>query len=314
MINNSSQVQNKIASRSGPEITGRFRYRLKPLMYLLPSALLLFVFIVIPIGYTFYLSFFNWNLIAPTKEFVGLQNSISVFTDPTNQKVMLNTVIYIILLLILNFIFPYLISLIVNFFIGKMKGAYKVLFFIPSLFSLVVGAMLFSWILNPVSGPAALMLRNFGMKLPQWTNSGSMAIIVICLITNWKVFGYNFILLLTGLGAVPRNILDAAALDGVPKWRVIWNIVLPMNRGVAIYVLILTIVQGLQYVFTPLNVITQGGPYYGSSNILYHTYLNAFVLYKTGSASALATVTFMIFLVLLFVEIKFVEGRNRDVE
>jgi sn-glycerol 3-phosphate transport system permease protein len=121
-------------------------------------------------------------------------------------------------------------------------------------------------------------------------------------------------LLLTGLGAVPRNILDAAALDGVPKWRVIWNIVLPMNRGVAIYVLILTIVQGLQYVFTPLNVITQGGPYYGSSNILYHTYLNAFVLYKTGSASALATVTFMIFLVLLFVEIKFVEGRNRDVE
>lgn len=314
MINNKSEIQNKAASRSGPVLTGRLSNRLKPLLYLLPSAILLFVFIVVPIGYTFYLSFFNWNLIAPTKEFVGLQNYVSVFTDPTNRKVVLNTVIYIVLLLVLNFIFPYFISLIVNFFIGKMKGVYKILFFIPSLFSLVVGAMLFSWLLNPVSGPAALLLRNFGMKLPQWTNSGAMAIVVICLITNWKVFGYNFILLLTGLGAVPRNVLAAAALDGIPKWRVIWNIVLPMNRGVAVYVLILTIVQGLQYVFTPLNVITQGGPDYGSSNILYHTYLDAFVLYKTGSASALATVTFVIFLILLFLEIKFVERRDRDAE
>lgn len=312
MISNNSQVKSKIASRSGPKSRDRFRYRVKPLLYFLPSALLLLVFIVVPVGYTFYLSFFNWNLIAPTKEFVGLQNYISILTDPINQKVMVNTLIYIGLLLILNFIFPYLISLIVNFFIGKMKGAYKILFFIPSLFSLVVGAMLFSWILNPVSGPLALVLRDFGMKLPQWTNSGAMAIVVICLITNWKVFGYNFILLLTGLGTIPKNILDAAALDGIPKWRVIWNIVLPMNRGVAVYVLILTIVQGLQYVFTPLNVITQGGPDYGSSNLLYHTYLNAFVLYKTGNASALATVTLIIFLVLLLVEMKFVEGRHQD--
>ncbi|MDM7515742.1 sugar ABC transporter permease [Lentilactobacillus sp. TOM.63] len=314
MLNNNSQIEKAVNSRSGPRVSRKPRGRLLPFLYLLPSALLLLVFMIVPIGYTFYLSFFNWNLIAPTKQFVGLANYVNVFTDPTNQKVILNTLVYIVLLVILNFIIPYFISLIVNFFIGKMKGPYKILFFIPSLFSLVVGAMLFSWILNPVSGPLALFLRDFGMKVPQWTNSGAMAIVVICLITNWKVFGYNFILLLTGLGAVPRNILDAAALDGIPKWRVIWNIVLPLNKGVAIYVFILTIVQGLQYVFTPINVITQGGPYYGSSNLLYHTYLNAFVLYKTGNASALATVTFVIFLILLFIEIKFVEGRKRDAD
>lgn len=255
-------------------------------VYLLPTVVILLVFMIIPIIYTFYLSFFDWNLIAPNKNFVGLENYITIFTDAVNRKVLMNTFFYIILLLILNFIVPYFIAIIVQFFIGKMKGPYKVIFFIPSIFSLVVGAMLFSWIMNPVSGPLADVMKMIGLSIPNWTNSGGMAIVIVCLITNWKVFGYNFVLLLTGLGAIPKNLIDAAKIDRIPKWRVIWNIVLPLNKSIALYVLILTIVQGLQYVFTPISVITQGGPYYGSSNILYHTYLNAFVLYKTGNASA----------------------------
>jgi sn-glycerol 3-phosphate transport system permease protein len=286
--------------------------KLLPFVYLLPTAILLTIFMVIPIIYTFYLSFFDWNLIAPTKEFVGFRNYIEVFTDPVNQKVIFNTLIYIVLLVILNFVVPYFISLIVKFFINKMQGAYKVLFFIPSLFSLVVGAMIFTWILNPVSGPMAYMLKTIGITMPNWSNSGILAITVICFITNWKVFGYNFILLLTGLGSIPKNIIDAAKVDGIPKWKLILNVILPMNRGIAIYVLILTVVQGLQYVFTPINVITTGGPYYGSSNVIYQTYLNAFVLYKTGTSSALAITTFVIFLMLLFIEIRFVERRSKD--
>lgn len=286
--------------------------KILPFIYLLPTAILLTVFMIIPILYTFYLSFFDWNLIAPTKEFVGFRNYIEVFTDPVNQKVIVNTLIYIVLLIILNFIVPYFISIIVKFFINKMQGAYKVLFFIPSLFSLVVGSMIFTWILNPVSGPLAFLFRSFGIAIPNWTNSGILAITVICIITNWKVFGYNFILLLTGLGSIPKNIIDAAKVDNIPKWKLIFNVILPMNRGIAIYVLILTIVQGLQYVFTPINVITTGGPYYGSSNVIYQTYLNAFVLYKTGTSSALAITTFIIFLVLLFLEIRFVEKRGKD--
>lgn len=280
-------------------------------VYLLPTVVILLVFMIIPIIYTFYLSFFDWNLIAPNKNFVGLENYITIFTDAVNRKVLMNTFFYIILLLILNFIVPYCIAIIVQFFIGKMKGPYKVIFFIPSIFSLVVGAMLFSWIMNPVSGPLADVMKMIGLSIPNWTNSGGMAIVIVCLITNWKVFGYNFVLLLTGLGAIPKNLIDAAKIDRIPKWRVIWNIVLPLNKSIALYVLILTIVQGLQYVFTPISVITQGGPYYGSSNILYHTYLNAFVLYKTGNASALAILTFMVFLVLLYIEMRFVEGKSK---
>ncbi|WP_056967256.1 carbohydrate ABC transporter permease [Liquorilactobacillus sucicola] len=294
--------------------SSRSKNKFLTIAYLSPTALILLVFMIIPIIYTFYLSFYDWNLIAPTKDFVGLKNYTSIFTDPVNRKVLTNTIFYILLLLFLNFLVPYLISVIVKFFINKMQGSYKIIFFIPSLFSLVVGAMLFSWIMNPVSGPVAFLLRHVGIVLPNWTNSSAMAIVMLCLITNWKVFGYNFVLLLTGLGSIPQNVVDAAKMDSIPRWRMIWDIVLPLNKGIAFYVLILTIVQGLQYVFTPISVITQGGPYYGSSNIFYHTYLNAFVLYKTGNASALAVITFIIFLVLLYVEMKFVEGRTGEYE
>ena len=81
-----------------------------PFLYLLPTAILLIVFLVVPILYTFYLSFFDWNLIAPTKEFVGMRNYLEVFTDAVNQKVILNTLIYIVFLVVLNFVFPYFIS------------------------------------------------------------------------------------------------------------------------------------------------------------------------------------------------------------
>lgn len=275
---------------------------LKPWLYVLPAGLILLVFVLWPIVYTFYLSFFDWNMIAPHKEFVGGQNYLRLFTDPTNRRVIGNTLVYLLLLVVLNFVVPYAVSLVVRFFIQRMRGIYKVLFFIPSLFSLVVGAMLFAWLLNPISGPVALLLRHVGVVLPQWTASGGMAIVVVCFITNWKVFGYNFILLLSGLGAIPENVLNAARMDDVPRWRMIKDIVLPLNQSIAVYVLLLTVVQGLQYVFTPLNIITQGGPYYGSSNLIYHTYMNAFVLYKTGSSSAMAILTFGLFLGLLLIE------------
>ncbi|WP_311408422.1 carbohydrate ABC transporter permease [Liquorilactobacillus uvarum] len=294
--------------------SSRSKNKLLTIAYLSPTVVILLVFMVIPIFYTLYLSFFDWNLISPIKNFVGLENYTSIFTDSVNRKVLLNTIIYILLLLILNFIIPYFISVIVKFFINKMKNSYKIIFFIPSLFSLVVGAMLFSWIMNPISGPVAFLMRHFGVALPNWTNSSAMAIVMLCLITNWKVFGYNFVLLLTGLGSIPQNIIDATKIDSIPRWKMVRDIVLPLNKSIAFYVLILTIVQGLQYVFTPISVITQGGPYYGSSNIFYHTYLNAFVLYKTGNASALAVITFLVFLILLYLEMKFVEGRMRNCE
>ncbi|MCJ7840908.1 sugar ABC transporter permease [Lederbergia sp. NSJ-179] len=279
----------------------------KAYCFLFPSILIFAIFMFWPFIYTVYLSFFEWNLISPTKEFVGLQNYKEVLSDPNTYKIFGNTFIYIVILLLLNCIVPYVFAFVIDLILKRFNGFYKGALFLPAFISLVVGSILFTWILNPISGPVAIILGWFGLEMPNWSKTDGWVISVLSLITSWKVFGYNFIVLYASINGVSRELIEAARLDNVPLWRIFFNIVLPMSSATGIYVLIITIVQGLQYVFTPIKVITQGGPNYASSNAIYHAYHEAFVLYRTGHSAALSILTMVIFLVLLIIEFKYVE-------
>lgn len=285
----------------------KFKDKITPHLFILPSLLVFAVFMFWPLIRTFYLSFFSWNMIKPTKEFVGLGNYIQIFMDSTTYKIMGNTLIYIVILLILNFVAPYILAFILSVVIKKGKGFYKSVIFLPSVISLVVGSILYLWILNPISGPAAIIAKLFGLTLPIWSKTEGLVIVVLSLITSWKIFGYNFIVVLAGVSGVSSEVIEAARLDNVPMWRIFKDIILPMSSATGIYVLIMTIVQGLQYVFTPIKVITQGGPDNASSNAIYNAYQEAFVLYRTGTASAFAIITMVLFIALLVLEFKYVE-------
>ncbi len=284
-----------------------FKDKIKPHLFILPSLLVFAIFMFWPLIRTFYLSFFSWNMVKPTKEFVGLDNYIQIFTDPTTYKIMGNTLIYIIILLVLNFVAPYILSFILSVVIKRGKGFYKSVIFLPSVISLVVGSILYLFILNPISGPAAIIAKFFGLTLPVWSKTEGLVIVILSLITSWKIFGYNFIVVLAGVSGVSSEVIEAARLDNVPMWKIFKDIILPMSSATGIYVLIMTIVQGLQYVFTPIKVITQGGPDNASSNAIYNAYQEAFVLYKTGTASAFAIITMVLFIALLVLEFKYVE-------
>ncbi|KGR82722.1 ABC transporter permease [Lysinibacillus odysseyi 34hs-1 = NBRC 100172] len=274
---------------------------------LFPSVVIMAVFMFWPFLYTIYLSFFDWNMIKPTKEFVGLQNYIEVLKDPLTYKVFGNSAVYIFILLLLNFTVPYIFAFILDFVIGRMKSFYKSAFFLPAFISLVVGSILFTWILNPVSGPVAIVMGWFGLEMPIWSKLDGWVIFILSLITSWKIFGYNFILLYASINGISREVIEAARLDNVPLWKIFFHIVVPMSSATGIYIFIITIVQGLQFAFTPIKVITQGGPNYASSNVIYHAYHEAFVLYRTGHSAALSILTMVIFVILLIVEFKYVE-------
>lgn len=280
-----------------------------PYLFLVPSVVILGLFVGYPLLQTFYLSFFRWNMVSPKKEFVGLDNYIKVFQDPIFHKVLMNTFFYILIFLIFSCILPYIVSFLIDVVIVKWKRFYTGVFFMPAVISLVVVAMVFTWILNPVSGPVALIFRGFGLRLPIWSNIEGVVISVIALVTSWKVFGYNFIVLYAAVIGIDRELIDAAKLDKIPSWKIFLQIVVPMSSSTGIYVLILTIVQGLQYVFTPIKIITKGGPNYASSNLIYHAYQNAFELYKVGEASAISIITLIIFAILLATTFKFIESR-----
>lgn len=278
-------------------------------LLLFPSILLFSVFTFWPFLYTIYLSFFDWNMVSPKKKFVGFENYVHVLTDPNFLKIAVNTFLYIAILLVINFVVPYIFAFVIGIVLKKWTSFYKGFLFLPAFISLVVGSILFTWILNPVSGPVALIFGWLGWEMPVWNKAQGWVILVLSLITSWKVFGYNFVLLYASVNGISKEVIEAARLDNIPLWRIFFRIVLPMSSATGIYVLIMTIVQGLQYVFTPVKVITQGGPDYASSNLIYHSYHEAFVLFETGHSAALSVITMMIFILLLVLEFKFVERR-----
>ena len=276
-------------------------------VFLAPSLIVFAVFMFYPLFYTVYLSFFEWNMVKPVKKFVGLANYTAVLSEPNTWRIAGNTVCYIGILLLINFVLPYILSFVLSAVIRRGKNFYKAAFFLPSVISLVVGSILYIWILNPISGPAALILKQFGIAMPFWSKTDGWVIAVLSIITSWKVFGYNFIVILAGVSGVSPEIIEAAKLDRVPLWKIFKDMVIPMSSATGIYVFIITIVQGLQYVFTPIKVITQGGPNYASSNMIYMSYHEAFTLYRTGTSSAVSVLTMILFIVLLLLEFRFVE-------
>lgn len=172
---------------------------------------------------------------------------------------------------------------------------------------MVVGSMIYNWMLNPSSGPVAEIAGFMGMSIPNWTTSQNLVIVVICYITAWKVFGYNFITLYAAVASISEEVIESARLDNVPTWRLFLDIVLPMSSSAGLFVLINTIVTGLQYVYTPISVVTQGGPDGASSNLVYESYEQAFVLFDTGYSAAFSMITLLLFSILLFVQIRISE-------
>ncbi|MBP1041083.1 sugar ABC transporter permease [Vagococcus sp. BWB3-3] len=288
-------------------LTQQKREKVLAWLFIAPAGLAFLVFMFWPVMYTLYLSLLKWNMVAPIKVPVGLGNYLDVLTDPVTLKLFANTALYMVLLMVLNFLIPYVFAFVNTFVMKRGKGVYKILLFMPSLISLVVGAIVLQWIFNPVSGPVGLLLAKIGITLPAWSKTKGLVIVVISLVAVFKTFGYNFLVLLSGMSNVSPELIEAARLEKTPDRQIFRRIVMPLTSSTAVYVLIMSIVQGLQYVFTPIKVLTQGGPNNASSNIIYGVYQEAFGYYNTGKASALSIMTLVVFVVLLLVEFKYVE-------
>lgn len=274
---------------------------------MLPTIVVFSVFMFWPIIRTVELSFYKWNMVSPDKKFVGFSNYEKILTDPIFHKVLCNTVWYIILFIVIDFVIPYIISYVLSFLIKRGRSFYKTALFVPSLISLVVGAIIMSWILNPLSGPIATIFKGFGADFPIWSQTSGLVIVILSLVTSWKIFGYNIIVLMAGVASVPMELIETAKLEKTPNWEIFLKIIVPMSSSTGIYTLLITLVWGLQWVFTPINVLTQGGPNNDSSNLIYAVYKEAFTIFQTGSASAMAVLAMLLFGLLLFLEIRFVE-------
>lgn len=278
-------------------------------LFLLPSIFFFVVFSYWPLLQNLYLSFFSWNMVSPNMTFVGTENYTAVLGSEELIKILANTVVFVAIMLVLNFVLPYLFSFVLGHLIERGKGFYRSTLFMPATLSLAVASILFLWIYNPLAGPLSIVLSWFDVESPRWFKENWLVIFAICTIIGWKVFGYNLIVMLAAMLAVPKEMIEAAKLENASNWQIFKQIIVPMTSSTAIYVFTITVVFGLQYVLVPVNMLTQGGPDQGSSNLVYIIYQYAFVFFQTGKSAAFAIITMICYIAFLLFRTKYLEKK-----
>jgi multiple sugar transport system permease protein len=265
------------------------------LAFLSPWLIGFVVFTIIPISLSLYYSFCHYSLLQPPL-FKGLDNYRNLAHDPVFWKVLGNTGIYAVIALPLGMVAALGVAMLLN---SKISGVsiYRTIVFLPSLVPTVASAMLWLWLFNAKLGLINICLRALGVANPPgWLTDMHWAMPALILMSFWGV-GNMVVIYLAGLQDVPRELYEAADIDGASSLRKVWHVTLPAISPVIFFNLILAIIGTLQ-VFAMPFILTGGGP--ARSTYFYTMYLydNAFSYLKMGYASAMAWVQLLIVLVL----------------
>ena len=298
-------MEKVIKRKELPPNSGRFRKiwdNTRPVIYLLPAIVIFILFVIYPICYNVYLSFYEWNMVSPVKDYVGIRNYTKFLSSTLFKQAGLNTIGYILILLFFCFVLPYFVSFILGLVIKKGSKFYRAVLFFPTLLSLAVAAVVFQWLFNSVNGPISIMLNAIGLKSPNWFQTPKYVVFAIGLLVAWRGFGYNLIIYLAAIVDVPKDLIEAAKLEGTSNWTLFWRIILPLTSPTALYVFIVTFSFSLQWIVTPINMLTGGGPNNASNSLVYAIYQYAFKFFQSGMAAAVAIITLVIFLTVIIIE------------
>ncbi len=269
------------------------RFDATPYLYLAPLLLLLGVFTFWPLLHTVYLSLVSWNLNPdqPTR-FVGLDNYAGVMRSSLFAAAAWNTVVYIAASVPLKVLAPIPVAI----FLWSLHGGgqiYRTLLFLPTLCSFVAVAVAWLWLLNPMGGYLQLIAKAAGFHLPALLHDGATALWTVLGIASWKLFGFHVLLYLAGLARIDRSLVEAMRVDGARDLQIVRHLVWPMLGPTTLFVLVSTAIFTTQQVFTPIDVLTKGGPANSTTNLFYVVYQYAFVTFNVGYGAA-ATVLLLI--------------------
>ena len=265
--------------------------------FISPSLILLLLFSAGPLLFAFYLSFHGWNLLEPAKPFVGLRHYIDLASDELFWNAAKNTALYS-LYVPATMICALGVAMLLN---RSMKGVtlLRAIFFLPYITSFVAISIVWQWMYNPDFGVLNWALRLLGLGPFPWLNSPATALLALMIMAVWIHIGFQMIIFLAGLQAIPNEFYEAAMIDGAGPWRRFWRITLPLLKPTTFFVLVTSIIGSFQ-VFTFVYVMTEGGPLHATDVIVYHIYQNAWQFLRMGYASAMSWVLFaVIFLITL---------------
>lgn len=263
---------------------------LKGYLLIFPSILLLGIFTIYPIFYLLDSSLRDGSLLSKKREFVGLENFITLFKSVDFHTTLKNTFIYSVGLVAILMVLATLLAVWVN---GKaqkrLNSVTLAAVFTPHIISLVSVSTVFLWIMDPQIGAINYVLRTLGLKPFSFLASSKTALASLVGMMVWKSLGYYSLLILAALQGVPKDIYEAAEIDDTPKIRTFFRITLPMISPTLFFTTIVATISSFQ-VFETVNLMTQGGPVNSTNTLVYQIYSDAFKYLKLGPATAEAVV------------------------
>lgn len=270
------------------------------LFFLLPSALPLVAFTLVPMVGSAWVSLHKWNLISPMK-WVGLDNYAKLLADPATRRVFGHTLMYIAGYLPLVYVGGLALAMVLNqAFRGR--SFFRAAYFLPVVTSWVVVALVWQWLLNPNNGLVNQVLGYLHLPQPGWWTDPAWSIPSVILASAWKDLGFVMVILLAGLQAIPADVQEAARVDGANAWQRFRFITLPLLSPSTFFVLVISLVNGFQ-VFDQVFVMTRGGPAGSSQVVVGQIYDLTFRYGRAGEASALSWLLFVIILAITAVQL-----------
>lgn len=270
-------------------------------LFLLPSFLGFLVFTALPIVAALILSLYKWDLITQPK-FIGLDNYKNLFaSDPIFYRVLLNTFYFVAGAVPLGIALGLAAALLLN---QKLKGVafFRAGYFLPVISSIVAASLVWKWIFNPDVGMINSFLMAVGIRNPpKWIASTTWAMPSIIIVAVWKNIGYNMVIFLAGLQDIPKELYEAANIDGTSRWQTFRHITIPLLAPTTFFITVISIINSFQ-VFGQALVMTEGGPGISTNTIVFFIYQNAFKFFNMGYASAVAWVLFFIVLVFTLIQ------------
>jgi multiple sugar transport system permease protein len=296
-------------------------------LFLAPALLLLLAFEVFPIFYGLYISACDWRL--RCAQFVGLANYIRAFTDPDVLHSLIITATYAILAV------PVQLSL--GLFVAYLlfqpirgRAGFRVIYFLPYITSTVASAAVWGYLLGPDMGPVngivkrlglqplrwlaeptgvfQLVAQDFGIQLPDWAGGPSLALISLILFTTWVFAGYDVTIFLAGLANIPKELYEAAKVDGAGSWATFRHITVPLLSPTTYFLLVFTVI-GTFKAFNHIYVMTGGGPQNTTMTASIFIFKQLFEFNRYGYSAALSFLLFFVILVLTILQSRFAGRR-----
>jgi multiple sugar transport system permease protein len=276
----------------------RRRQALIAYAFLAPSLIICLIFRHGPAIVGLILGLFDWSIVDPPR-FIGLKNFIDLYNDPIFWRALWNTFYYTILSVPTDIILSLCLALALN---RKLRGVwlFRLAYFTPVVTATAIVAIIWRWLYMP-NGLINGVLQQIGFLPIAWLSDPNWALPAIAIMAVWKHIGYNMLIFIAGLQAIPVEFEEAAHIDGANRWQVFRHITLPLLRPVFVLVTILTTISSFQ-VFDSAYVMTNGGPYYATTTLVYYIYSNAFDRYQMGYAAAIAFVLFIIILTVSLIQ------------